>query len=114
MQQIDYLGTASEENEYFEEITESIYKEILIKEESKEIILDLKEFNKQHKAIKPRIILYSIKKLLGSSQGIGKIHLQDIIDLCQNNIGNKYLTPNKHLKVYVNRGKMYFFVTQKT
>ena len=37
-----------------------------------------------------------------------------IIKLCANNIGNKYLTPNKNIKILVNKGKMYFFVTKKT
>jgi len=65
-------------------------------------------------AIKSRIIIYVIKKMLGTLNGISKIHINDIISLCQNNIGNKYLTPNKHIKVLINRGKMYFFVTEKT
>ena len=90
------------------------YKELLIKEEKTEIILNLKEFNKLNEAIKSRIIIYVIKKMLGTANGISKIHINDIISLCQNNIGNKYLTPNKHIKVLVNRGKMYFFVTEKT
>lgn len=67
-----------------------------------------------HTAIKSRIILLGIKKLLGSNNGIGNVHINDIIKLCQNNIGNKYLTPNKHIKIAVGRGKMYFFVTKKT
>lgn len=42
------------------------------------------------------------------------VHVNDIIELCENNIGNKYLTPNKNIKIAVNKGKMYFFVTKKT
>ena len=110
---IDRLSKlANKENEYFQEITESVYKRILIKEEKKEIILNLKEFNKEHEVIKSKIILYTIKKLLGSANGIEKIHIDDVIKLCENNIGNKYLTPNKHIKILVNKGKMFFFVTQ--
>ena len=60
------------------------------------------------------MVIFTIKKLLGTSNGIEKVHIKDIIKLCENNIGNKYLTPNKHIKVAVNRGKMYFFVTKKT
>ena len=90
------------------------FQELLIKSEAKEIILDLKEFNKKHTAIKSRVILFAIKKLLGTNSGIGKIHINDIIKLCQNNIGNKYLTPNKHIKIMVGKGKISFFVTQKT
>lgn len=105
---------AQKENEYFERITEKIYKELLIKEEKKEIILNLKEFNKQDEVIKSRIILYTIKRIYGSNNGIEKIHIDDIIKLCQNNIGNKYLMPNKNIKILVNKGKMYFFVTQNS
>lgn len=102
---------AKDENDYLDEITKDTYKKLLIKEDNMEIILNLKEFNKIHKAIKSRLIIYVIKKMLGTTNGISKIHINDIIDLCQNNIGNKYLTPNKHIKVLINRGKMYFFVT---
>lgn len=95
-------------------MTEKTFNELVIKCEKEEIILNLKEFNKKHEAIKSRIIIFGIKKLLGTSNGIEKIHIKDIITLCANNIGNKYLTPNKNIKVLVNKGKMYFFVTKKT
>lgn len=87
---------------------------MLIKQEETEIILNLRKFNKKHEAIKSRIVLYTIKKLTGTSSGIGKVHISDIIELCSNNIGKKYLTPNKNIKVMVDKGKMYFFVTKKT
>ena len=100
------------ENEYLEKITIETYKRILIKEEKQEIILNLKRFNEEDEVIKSRLVLYTIKKLFGHTSGIEKIHIYDIIKLCENNIGNKYLTPNKNLKILVNKGKMYFFVTQ--
>ena len=37
-----------------------------------------------------------------------KIHIDDIIKLCERNIGNKYLTPNKNLKIFLKNGKIYF------
>ncbi len=40
--------------------------------------------------------------------GIEKIHVEDLIKLCEKNIGNKYLMPNKNLKVLVKDGKIYF------
>ena len=98
------------ENEYLYKITIETYKKILIKEEKKEIILNLKRFNEENEVIKSRLVIYTIKKLFGHTNGIEKIHIDDIIKLCQNNIGNKYLTPNKKLKILVNKGKMYFFV----
>ena len=98
----------STENEYLEEITDKIYEEILIKEEKKEIVLDLKIFNKKEIAIKNRIVLYAITKLFGSSQGIEMVHINDIIKLCNKNIGNKFLIPNKKIKVLVKDKKIFF------
>ena len=100
------------ENEYLEKITKENYEKLVIKEEKEEIILNLKEFNKLDNVIKQRLVLYTIKKLFGTNNGIEKVHIEDIIKLCEKNIGNKYLTPNKHIKIAVNKGKMYFFVTQ--
>ena len=53
-------------------------------------------------------MLYTIGKTIGSSQNIEKVHIQDLVKLCENNIGNKYLTPNKNIKVMVKQGKIYF------
>ena len=112
---IDRLSSlAAKENEYLEKTTKEKYNELLIKEDKKEIILNLKKFNIQDEVIKSRIIIYTIKRLMGTSQGIEKVHIDDIITLCKKNIGNKYLTPNKNIKITVNKGKMYFFVTQNS
>lgn len=102
------------DNEYLEEETQKAFSNIVINEEKEEIILNLNEFNKRHIAIKSRLIMLCIKKLLGNTNGIGKVHIDDIITLAGNNIGNKYLTPNKHIKIAVGKGKMSFFVTKKT
>ena len=98
----------STENEYLEGITDKIYEEILINKEENQIILDLKKFNKEPTAIKTRLTLYTITKLFGSAQGIEKIHINDIIGLCNKNIGNKFLIPNKKLKVLVKNKKIFF------
>ncbi len=112
---IDRLSDlASKENEYLEEQTKLAFEKSIIKNEKDEIILNLRMFNKENKVIKARLILYTIKRLKGSNNGISKIHIEDIIKLCKNNIGNKYLTPNKNLKIFINKGKMYFFVTQNS
>lgn len=106
---IDRLSKISkEENKYFENITKNTYQEILIQEEKNEIILDLKKFNTLETVIKNRIILYTINRLFGSSSGIEKKHLQDIIKLCNNNIGNKYLIPNKKVKILLKNRKIFF------
>ena len=59
--------------------------------------------------LQKRIILYAIKKIFGTTQGIEKIHIDDIIKLCNNNIGNKFLTPNKRTKFVIKNKKIYIF-----
>ena len=91
-----------------EKQVEKTYKDILIEEKEKQIELDLKKFNSNEKVIKSRVILYTITRLFGNSKGIEKIHIEDIIKLCQNNIGNKFLIPNKKIKILVKNHKIYF------
>ena len=98
----------SQEEEYIEKQVKKIYREILLEENKKEIVLDLKKFNNQEIVIKSRLVLYTITRLFNTSKGIEKIHIEDIIKLCGNNIGNKYLTPNKNIKVLVKKHKIYF------
>lgn len=98
-----------EEEEYIEKQVEKIYNEILIEESiPNEIILNLKLFNNQEKVIKSRVVLYTITRLFNSSKGIEKVHIDDVIKLCEKNIGNKYLTPNKKIKILVKNHKIYF------
>jgi len=99
---------AREEEEYFDEIIAKQYEELKIGENLNEVILDLNKFNNLNKVIKSRLIIYTINKVNGNAQGIGKIHIEDIIKLCDNNIGNKYLTPNKNVKVFIKKGKIFF------
>lgn len=104
---------ASQENEFLDKyVINLVERELKIYEdiEGKKVdtfILDLKKFNQQERFIKSKVILYAIKEVMGTTQGIEKIHVDDIISLCQKNIGNKYLTPNKNTKVLVNKGKIY-------
>ena len=98
----------TEEDNFIENVVKEQYKKILIKQEKNEIILDLKEFNNIEKVVKARMILYTTKQLTGSSQRIEKVHIQDIIKLCENNIGNKFLTPNKNLKILIKNKKIFF------
>ncbi|MDO5556288.1 MAG: hypothetical protein Q4G09_06740, partial [Clostridia bacterium] len=111
-----------QENEYLNKITKKIFKEILIVNTAKgksfledniqtktnQIIIDLKKFNELELVIKRRIILYIVNELLSSTKGMEKINIDDIIKLCKNNIGNKYLMPTKKLKVSLKKGKIFF------
>ena len=121
----------TEQEEYIQKQVKKIYQQILLEEkintsqvrndviweqnkekkikkheEEEYILLDLKEFNKQEKVIKSNMIIYTITRLFNTAKGIEKIHIEDMIELCSNNIGNKFLKPNKHLKVFVKNGKI--------
>lgn len=106
---IDRLSdVVNKEDLYIEEQMKKEYKNILQEERNGQIVLNLKKFNNQEKVIKARLVLYTITRLLGNCKGIEKIHIEDIIKLCSNNIGNKYLTPNKNVKVLVKNHQVYF------
>ncbi len=100
------------ENKYLEKQTKKAYEEIFLGKQElngkKEIVLDLKKFNNLDLVIKNRIVLYTINKVVGNAQNIEKIHIEDIIKLCSNNVGNKYLTPHKNIKILVNKQKIFF------
>lgn len=98
---------ATEENEFLQKLTEEQYNTISTIENDT-IILDLKKFNKLELVIKRRLILYTINEAIHTTNGIEKVNIDDIIKLCKNNIGNKYLSPIKLIKVYVKKGKIYF------
>ena len=107
---------ARQDATYFNKIVKESYADILLYENinnlnenlEKHIILDLKKFNKLEYVIKSRVLLYSINKLLGTTKGIEKINIEDMIKLCEKNIGNKCLIPNKNVKIYVKKGKIFF------
>ena len=99
---------ATDESNYIDLQTQKIYNKLLIEKSDKQIILKLKEFNQQENVIQKRLVLKTIKELNGSTDRIEKIHIEDIIKLCTNNVGNKYLTPNKNLKVLVKDKKIFF------
>lgn len=110
----------TEENEYLEKITQDAFNTILIDNEiltsnstePKSIVLDIKKFNNLELVIKRRVILYTISKVLGSTAGIEKVNIDEIIRLCKKNIGNKFLTPTKNIKILVKNKKIYFISTK--
>ena len=98
---------AIEEEQFINKVVEKEYEKLQIAVDNT-IILNLKEFNKLDYVIKSKLILYTISKVYGKTSGIEKKHIDDIIKLCDNNIGNKYLTPQKGIKIYVKKGKIFF------
>lgn len=107
IQTLNRLSSIAQQNEeYFAQIVQTQYETLKIGENEKEVILNLKEFNKLPKVIKTRLLLYTINKVAKTVQGIEMVNLEDMIKLCENNIGNKYLMPNKHVKIFVKQGKI--------
>lgn len=98
---------ATDENEYLQKLTKEKYNEIS-SIENETIVLNLKKFNQLELVIKRRLILYTINEAIHTTNCIEKVNIDDIIKLCQNNIGNKYLSPIKLIKIYVKKGKIYF------
>ena len=97
---------ASQENKYIEEIVNKEYANILVSTDSEKIVLNLKKFNELDDFIKGKIIMLCVLNLFGSTKGIEKKHIEDIIKLCDRNIGNKYITPNKSVKFFVGKGNI--------
>ena len=95
-------------NKYINKRAALEYKEIVLKEEKERIVLSLKEFNNSEEIIKSEILLIITDKLFGNKKGIEKIYIDDIIKLCKNNVGNKYLTPNKNFRISIKSGKVIF------
>ena len=113
IQAINRLSELSKiENDFFEKETEKIFKKVLVEKNNKQIILDLNQFNLQETVIKSRLVLYTINILFGTRSGIEKKHIEDILKLCSNNIGNKYLIPNKKVKILVKNKKIFFIANQ--
>ena len=99
---------SKEENIYLENQTKEEYGNVVLEKKEDSIVLDLKSFNLLEPVIKSRIVLYTINELFGTKNGIEKKHIEDIIKLCSNNIGNKYLIPNKKVKILVKNKKIFF------
>lgn len=101
----------AEEADFIEQKAREKYMEIIKCEEEGKIELDLKKFNLLDTVIKKRILRYTISVVIGNIQGIGNIHIEDIIKMCEKEIGNKYLTPNKKVKVSIYNKKIIFEAT---
>ena len=100
-----------EEQEFLNKKVEDFYNKICLEEtldqDEKQIVLDLRKFNEEETVLQNKVILYSIQKIFGNTKGIEKKHVEDMVKLCNNNIGNKYLTPNKNTKIVIQNKKIY-------
>lgn len=98
----------TEEERFLEEITKNELNKIIVNKNNSEIILDLKKFNGLNKVIQKRIVFDSMSQVLGNSDGIEKIHIDDVVKLCNSNVGNKFTMPNKNIKVLIKDKKIFF------
>ena len=72
------------------------------------IELHLLEFQKLEVSLQQNLILYTINKLFGNTKNIEKVNIDDIIIICRRNVGNKYICPNKNLKILIKNKKIIF------
>lgn len=96
----------TEEEKYILKQVESAYDECVLKEEDNKVVCNLKVFNKLDIVIRKRLIIKFIIKVLGNAKDIERVHIEDVLKLCENNVGGKYLTPNKYIKISVNKSKV--------
>ena len=92
------------EEEYIKRQVNIAYEDTLIAEEEGRNVCNLKKFNQYDEVIQKRLIIRYITETLGNAKDIERVHIEDILKLCKNNVGGKYLTPNKYIKVAVNKG----------
>ena len=96
----------SEEEIFISNQVDLAFEECVIKEYDNKLVCNLKKFNTLDNVIKKRLIIKFIIKVLGNAKDIEKVHIDDILKLCSNNVGKKYLSPNKNLKISVDKGKV--------
>ena len=94
-----------EDEEFIESITNETFEK-LASISNNEISFVVKEFNENPIVIQKSLIQKSIKMVTGSLNEIDKVNIEDIIKLCNNNIGNKYLLPNKNVRIEMKSKKI--------
>jgi tRNA(Ile)-lysidine synthase len=99
-----------ENNDFVTQESAKTYTKIAKKEGKNLVNFELTEFNKLENSIRTNLIIYTINDLLGSVKDISKVNIDDVIELANNNVGNKYIFIKKNLKVSVNKGLISFEV----
>jgi len=69
-----------------------------------------KKFQELDNVIKSRLIPYIINDISKVEYNAQKIHIEDIIKLCNNNVGNKYLVPDKKIKILLKNHQIFFTI----
>ncbi len=96
-----------EEEEFIDSQTKKIFEEIVIEKKKEKIEFDVKKFNNQEKVIQKKLILLAVQLTTGTTKGIEKINLEDMVNLCNKNIGNKYIQPTKGVEIGIKNKRIY-------
>ena len=102
---------AREEEDFVEQELIRQYEAIScvdLEDEKNIVVYSLKKFNSLHILIRKRLILKAIYNVLGNTKDIEKVHVDDIVKMCENCVGGKFLMPNKNIKVILMNKKIYF------
>lgn len=98
---IDTLWRTSQlmsiDNEFFEEYSAKVYHKLVRKKDKYSIVLDSKDFRKEHKSIQTRIIRSCILELNGSLQGVTMKHIEDVMTLFLERGTGKSITLSNNL-----------------
>lgn len=68
---------------YLESVSMELFSNCLLKEYNNGVELNIEQINKNHSAIKKRIIRIAIDRVKGNLTGIEKIHIDNVTDLCK-------------------------------
>ncbi len=99
------------ENEYIKCECEKVYKQISHKSLGK-TELEIEQFKKLDLSLQQNLILYVINEMVGNTRNIEKINIDDIIEMSNRNIGNKYIMLNKNIKISIKNKKIIFEALQ--
>ena len=103
----------AEEEDFVNQEVQKAYDDIIVNlndennDKNNMVCFNLKRFNSLHILIRKRLILKAIFNILGNAKDIEKVHIDDIVKMCENNVGGKFLTPKKYLKVTVKNHKIF-------
>ncbi len=97
-----------ENNDFVTQESAKTFTKIAKKENRNTVCFELKEFNKLENSIRTNLIIYTINDLAGTVKDISKVNIDDVIELANNNVGNKYIFIKKNIKVSISKGTLVF------
>lgn len=92
-------------NDYIKEETLKEYNKIAIVDKS-EISFYLNKFNKLDTNIKTNLIFKAIEQLKGNTKNVDKVNIDDVIKMCNRNVGNKHIIINKGIGAEIKNSKL--------